>query len=187
MRYDKIEIMLPKLSSLILVVFIFLSIDAQAQKSFIFNSRITGKTQKINSGDYLKIYTKNTNNESYTITGRLRAIDAELIYLESEKSIPLKEIQKIKHMSPGTRRGAIFVTIILSLLFMLLILLISVILSIGSNPRTGSSEYEKTASWLVWLILPVGVYVLRVLAFSANYDIMNHFQSDWTMIYDKIP
>ncbi|MBK8405733.1 MAG: hypothetical protein IPL25_17185 [Saprospiraceae bacterium] len=178
--------MLPKLSSLILVVFIFLSIDAQAQKSFIFNSRITGKTQKINSGDYLKIYTKNTNNESYTITGRIRAIDAELIYLESEKSIPLKEIQKIKHMSPGTRRGAIFVTIILSLLFMLLILLISVILSIGSNPRTGSSEYEKqrvgcVAYFTCWSICA------RVLAFSANYDIMNHFQSDWTMIYDKIP
>lgn len=179
--------MLPKLSSLILVVFIFLSIDAQAQKSFIFNNRITGKTQKISRGDYLKIYAKNTDNKSFTITGRLRTIDADLIYLESEKSVPLKEIQKIKHMSPGTRRGAIFVTIILSLLFMLLILLISVILSFGSNQRTGSSENEKTASWLVWLILPVGVYVLRVLAFSANYSVMNHFQSDWTMIYDKIP
>ena len=160
---------------------------SQSQNKFFFKNRITGKTRKISRGDYLKIYAKNTNNKSFSITGRLRTIDAELIYLESEKSVPLKEIIKIKHMSSGNLRGAIFVTIILSLLFTLLILLISIGLNFGSDQRSGSSDFEKTASWLVWLFLPVGIYALRVLAFSANYKVMDHFQSDWTMIFDIIP
>lgn len=164
-----------------ILLLLYLPIQAQNVHVIRFENINTGKVQKINKGDFVKIYTIRSNKRTFKIWGRFNSIEGDLMILEGNKAVSLDKIQKIEHMPNERRIGIIFSIIIFSLILFATLLLFGFILAFGGSIG---------CLFLVIIFLigyPLGIIGFRRWTYSLGYDIMYNFQTDWKMILEAIP